>query len=62
MPLNITAASDPYGHYNLMPVYGISFCLYILIFNRTNATFLFKRIERLQHVEAPDARVDSGSC
>ena len=23
MPLNITAASDPYGHFNLMPVYGI---------------------------------------
>jgi hypothetical protein len=22
MPLNITAASDAYGHYNLMPVYG----------------------------------------
>jgi len=27
MPTNISAASDAYGHYNLMPVYGKLFAL-----------------------------------
>lgn len=26
MPLNITAATDSHGHYNLMPVYGKIYC------------------------------------
>jgi len=50
MPLNITAASDAYGHYNLMPVYGSSFeeahFIKLLFLNLSFMYFLL-RSERL---------------
>nr|CAG4637382.1 EOG090X0EDZ [Ceriodaphnia reticulata]SVE73215.1 EOG090X0EDZ [Ceriodaphnia reticulata] len=57
MPLNITAATDPYGHYNLMPVYGLN--VYSMLKHQTLVLTLaaLERIEErlLFHMNRNDA-------
>lgn len=57
MPLNITAASDPYGHFNLMPVYGLN--VYSMLKHQTLVLTLaaVERIEErlLFHLHRNDA-------
>lgn len=63
MPLNITAASDSYGHYNLMPVYGNNFnIINHRVYLLTNVYLVFsKRSKRVQYAETPHVSLDSCS-
>ena len=63
MPLNITAASDPYGQYKLMPVYGNTILYSVDVIWSciiTDSVYCIKRIERVQHVETSHASSYSG--